>query len=295
MNNGHTPSDFERKEPKLSPFSHMDETGDQQFSAQPTSATPAFSGPVVVQTKASNAGLWVIIVLLLIAVSAIAGYGYLELTQLQQMQSRVVKQVNSVVAAANTIDSKLNESGGLLAQSQSSLNDQVTALESLESKFGNEFKALQSTTGKNASELTALQQKLDTSLASQTKTLIAATEPLAKKFELLAKADQTQFEQTQTLKKDVTQLQAQLKEDISRVTQAMGFLEEELAAAPADEVKTLQDQFAVYMQSVDRFRQQTNASLNDMSSQVRQLERNQARIQSTPSGQPLSDFDFERQ
>lgn len=300
MTNGRIPKQTERKEPQLSPITPFDSlvgddgprlgtsaqgsdftdspklppVAEQNYTSRPAASSSKKTAPA---PKAKTGLLWSGVFILLFCVIGMGSYGFLELERLKGMQRAMLERVNVLAAKSDQIGDKLTASGGQIQETQTSLSSRVATLEANASE---RFEAIQKSLQLNQSKVAGLDKQLTEGLQAQAKSgqniaglKAQLTDDLAKQRTEFNAALANQQKLVASFQAELEDLQADLKQETVGLGQSMQILREELADAPADRMSKLQDQFATYMQSVDQFRQQTNASLNDLSSQLRVVSR----------------------
>jgi chromosome segregation ATPase len=278
----------EAGKPPLGDFSN---TASQHQARRDTQGYAASErNSVVSAPRARNGGLWFVILLLTVTLLGMSGYAYMELERVNGMQRTMLERVNVLAAASDQIDTKLMTSGGQLQETQSSLKARVAQLEQ---KAAEQLKLVEQTAAQGKSIAADLKTQFVAGLDQQTKTFQSTTASLkgdlmadlkASLDKQFADSDALNLSQTKALdavkqslaalEKGVSKVSSDLKSETNGFSQSLELLKEELAIDPA-RLKTLQDQFTTYMQSVDQFRQQTNASLNELSTQIRDVYQSQ--------------------
>lgn len=312
MTNGKIPPGQDRLEPQMTPLNLDDlvERDEARAGASvQTSNSPrqqrgktkraATQSPA---PKAKTGGLWFLLLLTFFGVLVMAAYGYLELQRLRGMHQATQSRVEGLTVTSDQIVSQIDASGGKLQQTQSTM---ASRLETLDKKLADALAKTETSTAKLTKDLAAVSQQLKTLKDQQAGSIAAASSQIEKEVQAeLKKFESANSEQAETLKtqqaslakvqEQIQQLSTDIKANMVNVNQSMEILEEEISQGSLEKVRTLESQFATYMQSVDQFRQQTNASLNDLSGQVRDVQQQQQRSRSLSEPAPQSGFGVEQ-
>lgn len=295
MSNGRNPLSSERKEPQLSPM-HLDDeprvVPGQNFKSEVRSKPAPAKRPVVAKPKTGT--LWAGLFLVTALVVTLGALGFLEFDRLESSQALLIQKLDDLSSQSDQIGEKLDESGGQIQQTQSSLSGRVAALEDQAQQLATLKKAQQSVDAKIAS--------VEKTVAENSTTVAKGGANLEQLLTKLSAIENQQESSSKTLtateqalagvEEQVKRVQENLEKEALALTQAQDILREEVAERPQARMKKLQDQFATYMQSVDQFRQQTNASINDLSAQLRQVSQQQPSARSEEAGFSVDESDF---
>jgi|GEM_PF-4586990 len=289
-------SDNERLEPKMSPFSSFDEEpephrGDYQRSHKKTRrssrsyADEGGLGQYESKSKGIRPGLfWTFTLTLLLLLGSAIAIGFMTYLELKQNTDLTANDVEKLVAASDSFGEKLDTTDTSFDQSQQVLQSQVESLDK-------ELKKLQES---QAQSIESVQTQLSQRIAALSETTTANIGQTQTKVETamqksMQQAIKQQVDQSvaqavdKSVKNIVAPLQAATKTAVENLkgferqfapmSQDLSLLKEDIANLPVADIEKLQNQLVTYMQSIDRFRQQTNASLNEISRRLDQLYR----------------------